>query len=51
MSADKFEYTRNGDCMSIDGVDDKKEFVETVHSLTMLGIFDENLLEITNSYP
>ena len=36
-SADHFEYLRNGNCITIDGVDDRKEFQETVHALTLLG--------------
>nr|XP_039265605.1 unconventional myosin-Va-like isoform X2 [Styela clava] len=38
MSAEHFEYTRVGNCTTIDNVDDQKEFQETVHALTLLGV-------------
>ena len=37
VPAENFEYTRGGDCVEIDGVDDKKDFQETCHALTLLG--------------
>ncbi|XP_076808064.1 unconventional myosin-Va-like [Clavelina lepadiformis] len=36
--ASHFEYTRIGNCIEIDGVDDRQEFQETVHALTLLGV-------------
>uniref|UniRef100_H2ZQ85 Myosin motor domain-containing protein n=1 Tax=Ciona savignyi TaxID=51511 RepID=H2ZQ85_CIOSA len=38
MPASNFEYTRNGNCIEIDGVNDKQEFQETVHAFTLLGV-------------
>nr|XP_026693787.1 unconventional myosin-Va [Ciona intestinalis] len=38
MSARDFEYTRNGDCTQIDGVNDESEFKETIHAFTLLGV-------------
>nr|CAB3264158.1 unconventional myosin-Va [Phallusia mammillata] len=38
MPASSFEYLRVGNCVEIDGVDDKQEFQETVHALTLLGV-------------
>ena len=39
VAADRFEYLRTGNCIDIDGVDDKKELQETVHALTLLGAY------------
>jgi len=38
MPASEFEYTNMGECMTIDNVDDKKNFFETAHALTLLGV-------------
>uniref|UniRef100_H2ZQ89 Myosin motor domain-containing protein n=1 Tax=Ciona savignyi TaxID=51511 RepID=H2ZQ89_CIOSA len=38
VPASNFEYTRNGNCIEIDGVNDKQEFQETVHAFTLLGV-------------
>ena len=37
VPASEFEYTNMGECMTIDNVDDKKNFFETAHALTLLG--------------
>ena len=41
MPASEFEYTNGGECMTIDNVDDKKNFFETAHALTLLGKFKQ----------
>ena len=43
---DAFEYCSKGECFTVDGVDDAKEFAEVRHAMDVIGITKNEQYEI-----